>query len=60
MYTAASQSPTVSQLFGTDPSELAFAVETVVAKSEINTLIPDLLDLGANGIIELPISKIVP
>jgi ATP phosphoribosyltransferase len=50
------KSPTVSQLFGDD----AFAVETVVAKSEINTLIPELLDHGANGIIELPISKIVP
>jgi len=50
------KSPTVSQLFGED----GFAVETVVAKSEINTLIPELLDLGANGIIELPISKIVP
>jgi ATP phosphoribosyltransferase len=50
------KSPTVSQLFGED----GFAVETVVAKSEINTLIPALLDLGANGIIELPISKIVP
>ena len=46
----------MSQLFGED----GFAVETVVAKSEINTLIPALLDLGANGIIELPISKIVP
>jgi len=50
------KSPTVSQLFGED----GFAVETVVAKSEINTLIPELLELGANGIIELPISKIVP
>ena len=50
------KSPTVSKLFGED----GFAVETVVAKSEINTLIPELLDLGANGIIELPISKIVP
>ena len=30
-----------------------------MAKSEINTLIPALLDVGANGIIELPISKIV-
>ena len=50
------KSPTVSKLFGED----GFAVETVVAKSEINTLIPDLLDHGANGIIELPISKIVP
>jgi len=50
------KSPTVSKLFGED----GFAVETVVAKSEINTLIPELLDLGANGIIELPISKIIP
>jgi ATP phosphoribosyltransferase len=50
------KSPTVSKLFGED----GFAVETVVAKSEINTLIPELLDLGANGIIELPIAKIVP
>jgi len=50
------KSPTVSKLFGED----GFAVETVVAKSEINTLIPNLLDHGANGIIELPISKIVP
>jgi ATP phosphoribosyltransferase len=49
------KSPTVSQLFGED----AFAVETVVAKSEINTLIPALKEHGAAGIIELPISKIV-
>jgi ATP phosphoribosyltransferase len=49
------KSPTVSKLFGDD----AFAVETVVAKSEINTLIPALKDHGATGIIELPISKIV-
>jgi ATP phosphoribosyltransferase len=50
------KSPTVSELFGED----GYAVETVVAKSEINTLIPALLEQGANGIIELPISKIVP
>jgi ATP phosphoribosyltransferase len=49
------KSPTVSELFGED----AFAVETVVAKSEINTLIPALKQAGATGIIELPISKIV-
>ena len=49
------KSPTVSKLFGDD----AYAVETVVAKSEINTLIPALKDCGATGIIELPISKIV-
>ncbi|MSX32953.1 MAG: ATP phosphoribosyltransferase, partial [Actinobacteria bacterium] len=40
--------------------EEGFAIETVVAKSEINTLIPALSELGATGIIELPISKIVP
>ena len=49
------KSPTVSKLFGED----GYAVETVVAKSEINTLIPALKDAGATGIIELPISKIV-
>ena len=49
------KAPTVSQLFAGD----AFAVETVVAKREINTLIPALVDAGATGIIELPISKIV-
>jgi ATP phosphoribosyltransferase len=45
----------VAKLFGAD----AYAVETVVAKSEINTLIPALKDQGATDLIELPISKIV-
>jgi ATP phosphoribosyltransferase len=49
------KSPTVSKLFGDN----AYAVETVVPKSEINTLIPALKDHGATDIIELPISKIV-
>ncbi|HWI05456.1 MAG TPA: ATP phosphoribosyltransferase [Acidimicrobiales bacterium] len=49
------RAPTVSKLFGTD----AYAVETVVPKDRINTLIPALKDHGATGIIEVPISKIV-
>jgi ATP phosphoribosyltransferase len=49
------RSPTVSKLFGVD----AYAVETVVPKDQINTLIPALKDHGATDIIELPISKIV-
>jgi ATP phosphoribosyltransferase len=49
------RSPTVSKLFGAD----AYAVETVVPKDQINTLIPALKDQGATDIIELPISKIV-
>ena len=51
----AMKAPTVSELSG----EGGFAVETVVPKSEINTLIPALKDAGATDIIELPISKIV-
>lgn len=50
------QAPTISELAGGE----AFAVETVVAKREINTLIPALKDAGAAGILELPIAKIVP
>ncbi len=49
------KAPTVSELSGAD----GFAVETVVAKSEVNVLIPALKDLGATDIIELPLSKIV-
>ncbi len=49
------KSPTVSKLFG----EGGYAVETVVAKATINTLIPDLKDAGASDIIELPLAKIV-
>jgi ATP phosphoribosyltransferase len=49
------KSPTVSKLFGDD----AYAVETVVPKSDINTLIPALKERGASDIIELAIAKIV-
>ena len=52
----AMRAPTVSQL-----SQSGFhAVETIVAKSEINILIPRLRSLGAEDIIELPVTKIVP
>lgn len=51
----AMKAPTVNELFG----DGGYAVETVVAKSEINTLIPALKDAGASDIIELPLSKIV-
>ncbi|MEA3078054.1 MAG: phosphoribosyltransferase [Actinomycetota bacterium] len=49
------KSPTVSKLYDQE----AYAVETVVAKADINTLIPALKDAGASDIIELPLSKIV-
>ncbi|MEQ1700506.1 MAG: ATP phosphoribosyltransferase [Ilumatobacteraceae bacterium] len=50
------KSPTVNPLAG----DGGYAVETVVSKSQINTLIPELVDAGATGILELPISKIIP
>lgn len=52
----AMKAPTISKL----SREHDYAVETVVDKSRINTLIPQLKERGATDIIELPISKIVP
>lgn len=52
----AMRAPTVSQLSQTD----YLAVETIVAKSEINLLIPRLKAAGASDIVEMPVSKIVP
>jgi len=49
------RAPTVSALFGQE----GFAVETVVAKAEINTLIPALKEAGATDILELGLAKIV-
>jgi ATP phosphoribosyltransferase len=49
------KSPTVSELFGGG----GYAIETVVPKNTINTLIPALKDAGATDIIELPLAKIV-
>lgn len=52
----AMRAPTVSQLAETG----FFAVETIVPKSTINTLIPRLKALGAEDILEIPVTKIVP
>lgn len=52
----AMRAPTVSQLAQSD----FFAVETIVSKAEINLLIPQLKAAGAEDIIELGVSKIVP
>jgi len=52
----AMRSPTVSQL----SEEGYVAVETIVPKAVINTLIPRLKACGATDIIELPVTKIIP
>lgn len=50
------KAPTVSKLAAGE----FFAVEGVVPKNEINVLIPELKARGAEDIVELPLSKIVP
>ncbi len=52
----AMKAPTVSPLAEED----AYAVETVVEKAAVNTLLPLLKAHGASDILEMPISKIIP
>jgi ATP phosphoribosyltransferase len=49
------RSPTVSQLASPD----WVAVETVIAESVVREIIPRLKSLGAEGIVEYPLNKIV-
>lgn len=51
----AMKKPTVSSLHGID----YFSIQTVVHKSIVNQLIPELKDAGAEDILEIPIAKIV-
>jgi ATP phosphoribosyltransferase len=48
--------PTVSQL----AEEGWVAVETVIDEIVVRDIIPDLKRLGAEGIIEYPLNKLVP
>jgi ATP phosphoribosyltransferase len=50
------KNPTISKLYNSG----YYAVESVVDKSQINLLIPKLKKAGAEDILELAISKIVP
>lgn len=50
----AAKSPTVARLASGD-----LAIESVVPKAGINTLIPALIDAGASDLLEIPISKII-
>ncbi len=50
------KNPTISKLYNSG----YYAVETVVDRSQVNLLIPLLKKSGAEDILELGISKIVP
>jgi ATP phosphoribosyltransferase len=52
----AMKKPTVSRLHGID----YYSIQTVVKKSLVNGLIPKLKQCGAEDILEIPITKIVP
>jgi ATP phosphoribosyltransferase len=50
------KNPTISKLYNSG----YYAVETVVDRSQVNLLVPQLKKAGAEDILELVISKIVP
>lgn len=52
----AERSPTISQLANAD----WVAVETVIAESVVREKIPLLKSLGAEGIVEYPLNKVIP
>ena len=49
------KSPTMSPLAGG-----GYAVESVVEKTTINLVIPELIEAGATDLVEMPIAKIIP
>lgn len=52
----AMRAPTISEL----AEDGYYAIETIVPKSDINVLIPRLKAFGAQDIVEIPVTKIVP
>ena len=50
------RNPTISPLF----SDEWVAVETIIEERQVRKLIPELKRLGAEGIIEYPLNKMIP
>ena len=48
-------SPTISRLYESD----WFSIEVIVTETVVREIIPRLIDMGADGIIEYPLNKIV-
>jgi ATP phosphoribosyltransferase len=47
--------PTVAHLYDSD----WVSIETIMAESEVRNIVSELLDLGAEGIVEYPLNKII-
>jgi len=61
LYLPALRSPTLSQLYSADDGqEKWFMVETIVEKSKLNILIPEIKKMGATDILEVDVSKVIP
>jgi len=50
------QNPTIANL--TDPEWLS--LEVIIGEREVRKLVPELKDIGATGIIEYPLNKVIP
>jgi ATP phosphoribosyltransferase len=49
------KNPTVSHLFKSD----WVSIESILPEKEVRRIIPELLRLGAQGIVEYPLNKII-
>ena len=47
--------PTIAHLYNSD----WLSIETILPEQEVRTIVPKLMDLGAEGIIEYPLNKII-
>ena len=49
------KNPTVSHLYNSD----WLSVESIMSEKDVRRVVPDLLRLGAEGIIEYPLNKVI-
>jgi len=54
------RSPSISRLYTNGAEEEWFMIETVVVKEDLNVIVPEIKALGAEGILEVDISKMIP
>ncbi len=49
------KNPTVSHLYNSD----WLSVESIMSEKDVRRVVPELLKLGAEGIIEYPLTKVI-
>jgi len=47
--------PTISHLYQSD----WLSIETILPEKDVRTIVPKLLELGAEGIVEYPLNKLI-